>query len=1041
MKNKIISIFLSLAIVISVFSVIDFSSIIAEAADIKNCGDYEYVELTSKTAAITSYLGNDRNVVIPSEIAGLSVVEIYDYCFNGESVKTVYSTNGFTKPDELKKHPNKFYNNRIKTVTIPSTVKTIGTRAFGEMKNLQNVVFSEGIVTIKAFAFANCNNLQQINLPDSLVDFNLNSFEGTSVTEIVLGNNVKRPVLSEYQGSNVRRLICNADKLALDKLSMKVDSSLEEIVCNGSFLGGNLKGSPIKRVICNSDVPYSTVLVMAASDYVFCSDTESENVIFSVSESDMKKMYISADFEYYLNEKSEAVISRYIGKEKNVTVPKTLDNHTVTTIAPLGFSSLSFIDVSAEGYRYKEGEKWYIVTNNLLSVTLPDTIKTIGDYAFAYNGSLEKVNIPSGVSEIPQECFFGCKKMVNMYLPDSVREIGSSAFEGCEVLESVEMRGVVNVGDKAFYQCNKLVDVIFSDSLKSIGSSALQYCKLTETLDLSSVEQLGKNVFSQNSTIKKVILNDNLQVLESGVFYYCRNLEEINFPSELVSIGSYCFENSGIRNVVLGGKVKEIGEKAFESCRSLAGTIDLSTVEKIGEGAFSWSTGIQKVILCDNLKTLEKDTFKVCAGLKEINFPSALTQIKKSCFGSSGIRTATFGENLREIGIDAFGGCTRLSVVEFSEGLEIIGSDAFLGCKLLTVIELPESIMKIGNFAFEGTGVKILTIPKNLSVIGYAAFQDCKSLETLYFNAINCTVDKYMNNSTDLNLDNLKNSAPFYGCNIKNIYLGAGITSIGGTSDTYGTFENCESLEEIMIPDTVSKIGKASFKNCYSLELAVISDSVTSVADDAFEGCDNLTILCFEDSYIYEYAQNNGIAVSTFLVSPIPNQTYTGKKITPEVTVTFSGDTLHKYIDFGVTFANNINVGEADVTVKGKGDYKNFSNKTRFTIVTKDISSATISAIADQAWTGDAVIPELIVTDSSVILKEGVDYTTSFSDNKKEGTATVVVTGKGNYSGGLSAKFNIVKMTDTENFFSRLGSSIKAFFIRIGAFFANIFGK
>ena len=63
------------------------------------------------------------------------------------------------------------------------------------------------------------------------------------------------------------------------------------------------------------------------------------------------------------------------------------------------------------------------------------------------------------------------------------------------------------------------------------------------------------------------------------------------------------------------------------------------------------------------------------------------------------------------------------------------------------------------------------------------------------------------------------------------------------------------------------------------------------------------------------------------------------------------------------------------------------------------------------------------------------------SDNKKEGTATVVVTGKGNYSGGLSAKFNIVKMTDTENFFSRLGSSIKAFFIRIGAFFANIFGK
>ena len=1039
MKNKIISIFLSLAIVISVFSVIDFSSIIAEAADMKKWSDYEYVELSSKTAAITSYSGNDRNVVIPSEIAGLSVVEIYDYCFNGESVKTVYSTNGFTKPDELKKHPNKFYNNRIKTVTIPSTVKTIGTRAFGEMKNLQNVVFSEGIVTIKAFAFANCNNLQQINLPDSLVDFNLNSFEGTSVTEIVLGNNVKRPVLSEYQGSNVRRLICNADKLALDKLSMKADSSLEEIVCNGSFLGGNLKGSPIKRVICNSNVPYSTVLVMAASDYVFCSDTESENVVFSSSESDMKKIYTSDDFEYYLNEKSEAVVSRYIGKERNVTVPETLDNHTVTTIAPLGFSSLSFIDVSAEGYRYKEGEKWYIVTNNLLSVTLPDTIKTIGDYAFAYNGSLEKVNIPSEVSKIPQECFFGCKKMINMNLPDSVREIGSSAFEGCEVLESVEMRGVVNVGDKAFYQCNKLVDVIFSYSLKSIGSSAFQYCTLTETLDLSSVEKLGGNVFSHNSTIKKVILNDNLQVLESGVFSYCRNLEEINFPSELVSIGNYCFERTGIKSAVFGGKLKEIGKKAFESCWSLAGTIDLSTVETIGEDAFGWCTDIKKVILCDELKILEKETFEMCVGIREINMPPELVEIKDHCFSEVRMSMATFGTKLKKIGASAFLGCTELSEVNFSEGLTHIETDAFYGCKKLSKIELPESIEKIGNFAFASTAVQVLVIPENLSVIGYGAFQKCKNLETLYFNAMNCTVDKYGHIETNLNYGNLEKSSPFYDCNIKNVYLGEGITSIGGNSDTYGAFESCESLEEIMIPDTVSEIGKASFKNCYSLELAIISDSVKTVADDAFEGCENLTILCFEDSYIYEYAQNNGIAVSTFLVAPIPNQTYTGKKITPEVTVTFSGDTLHKYIDFGVTFANNINVGEADVTVKGKGDYKNFSNKTRFTIVTKDISSATISAIADQAWTGNAVIPELIVTDSSVILKEGVDYTTSFSDNKKEGTAKAVITGKGNYSGSLSAKFNIVKMTDTENFFSRIASSIKAFFVRVGAFFKEIF--
>ncbi|MBQ7958049.1 MAG: leucine-rich repeat domain-containing protein [Clostridia bacterium] len=1038
MKKRIISILLSLTIVVSVFSVLDIGIFTAEAVDIKKSGDYEYVKLSSKTAAITSYSGNDRNVIIPSEIAGLSVVEIYDYCFNGESVKTVYSTNGFTKPAELKSHPNKFYNNRIKTVTIPSTVKTIGTHAFGEMKNLQNVVFSEGIITIKDFAFANCNNLQQINLPESLVDFNLNSFEGTSITEIALGNNVTRPVLSEYQGSKVRRLICNADNVALDKLTLRADSSLEEVVCNGSFLGGNLKGSPIKRVICNSDVPYSTVLVMAASDYVYCSDMESENVVFSSSESDMKRKYISGDFEYYLNEKSEAVISRYIGKEKNVTVPENLDNYTVTTIAPLGFSSLSFIDVSAEGYRYKEGEKWYIITNNLVSVNLPDTVKTIGDYAFAYNGSLETVNIPSGVTEIPQECFFGCKKMVNMNLPDSVREIGSSAFEGCKVLESVEIKGVVNVGDKAFYQCNKLVNVAFSDSLKSIGSSALQYCTLTETLDLSSVEKLGENVFSHNSTIKKVILNDNLKVLENGVFSYCRNLEEINFPAELVSIGNYSFENTGIKSAVFGGKLKEIGKRAFEMA-ALDGTVDLSTVEIIGEDAFGWCMDIEKVVLCDNLKILEKETFEMCVKLREINFPSELVEIKDSCFSETRITTAIFGGKLKKIGACAFLGCRELTEVKFQEGLTQIDADAFNVCEKLSRIDLPESIEKIGNFAFASTAVQVLVIPENLSVIGYGAFKNCASLETLYFNAMNCTVDRYGHIETDLNYDNLQASSPFYGCNIKEIYLGAGITSIGGNSDTYGSFESCESLEEIMIPDTVSKIGKASFKNCSSLKIAVISDSVTSVADDAFDGCENLTIVCFKDSYIYDYALNNGIAVSTFLVSPIPNQTYTGKKITPPVTVTFSGETLHKYIDFGVTYENNINVGNADVIVKGKGDYKVFSNKTKFSIVTKNIASTTITPIADQAYTGKEVTPDVIISDSSGILCKDKDYTVSYSKNKKEGTATVTITGIGNYSGNTSVEFEIVKMNDTENFFSRLGSSIKAFFIRVGAFFKGIF--
>ncbi len=1002
MKRKVISVLVSLAIVVSVFSVLDAGIFTVNALDLLKKGDYEYFVDSGNNVTITSYRGHDRKVTIPSEIDGMPVVEIYDYCFNGDSRKVSEID------DSLEKHPNRFFNRIVKRVVIPSTVRTIGENAFGNMDRLEEVVFSEGLTTIEEYAFSGCPKLKEINLPDSLVNFTLLSLDGTPVEELTLGSNVTAPDLTDNQGTSIRRIICNADQVSFEKVSLSRNSALEEIVCNGTFLGGNLKGSSVKRIVCNGSVYYRTVVSMASKKFTFCSDVQGGNIVFSTLDADIKKTYKSDGFKYYLNEKSEAVISGYTGKDRNVTVPETLDSYKVTAIAPLAFSSLNFA-------KLKNNTDGEVTSDKLLSVALPDTVETIGSFAFAYSVSLESVNIPVGVQIIPEECFRSCESIKSMSLPESVREIKDSAFEGCKLLESVQMKGVVNVENKAFYQCYKLENVAYSDKLESIGASAFYFCNLTGDFDLSSVEKIGEKAFGFNEYIKKIVLNDNLTILEDRVFYNCRALEEINFPSKLVSIGDSCFYQSAVSNTSFGKNVEEIGAGAFTFCK-LRGTLDLSAVREIGEHAFSWNTGISRVILCDELTELKYGSFQFCVGLKEINFTSDLVKIDNHCFRGAGLSTVVLGEKLKEIGTGAFLGCTELST-----------------------LKLPESIDKIGNFAFEGTKLQILTIPKNLSVIGYGAFQNCKELETLYFNAKNCTVDRYRNIEGDLDIENLQNSAPFFGCNIKEIILGEGIKSISGDSKLYGTFENCSELEKIIIPDTVYEIGTAAFKNCESLETAVISDSVKTVADDAFDGCDNLTILCFEDSYIHEYALNNGIAVSTFLVAPIPNQTYTGKKITPEVTVTFSGDTLHKYIDFGVTFANNINVGEADVTVKGKGDYKNFSNKTRFTIVTKDISSAVISAIADQAWTGDAVTPELIVTDSAIILCEGADYTVSFADNKNEGTATVVVTGKGNYSGSLSAEFNIVKMTDAENFFSSLGASIKAFFVRVGAFFAGIF--
>lgn len=948
MKNKIISVFLSLTIVISVFSVLDIGTFTAEAIDIKKYGDYEYITILDREVLITSYMGKDRNVIIPSEIDGLPVTEIGNHCFNGSGRKVSY--NG----TESENHPNRFYNKRIKSVTIPSTVKKIDEEAFGKMDNLQNVYFSEGLERIEVYAFAECPKLEKIKLPESLVYFNMNSFQETAIEEIVLGKNVTEPVLREFKGSKIKRIICNAPTVYFKRVELNYDTSLEEVVCNGQFLGGDFIGdNTMKRIVCNGHVNYSEIVFLTYKGFYFNCDSDGNNKAFSKDNQNTNKIYEAENYRYCLNEKSQAVITQYMGNEKEVIIPSELDGHTVTELAPLSFSYLKT--------PYPEER---------LSVTIPDTVEKIGVYAFAYNINLKSVKLSSKLRIIPDECFESCRSLENINFPDSIKEIHFMAFEDCVSLENIKFSSQLHtLGKFSFYNCESITSLTFPESLKEIGPGAFENCENLKSVDMPYIEKIGNDAF-----------------------YECRKLEEINFSQNL----------------------KKIGSGAFLMC-NISGTLDLYAVEEIGSCAFM-HCDIKKVILNDNLKRLESGTFQGCASLTEVNFPSQLEYIGDCCFRSTKITEAIFGDKLKEI-----------------------GALAFDGCKSLEKLELPESIEKIGNFAFKRTSVSVLTIPEKLSVIGYGAFDNCKELETLYFYAKSCTIDEYMNNDTDLSLDNLKNSSPFSGCNIKNIYLGAGITSIGGSSDTYGTFENCESLEEIMIPDTVSEIGKASFKNCYSLELAIISDSVTSVADDAFEGCDNLTILCFEDSYIHDYALNNGIAVSTFLVAPIPNQTYTGKKITPPVTVTFSGEILHKYIDFGVTYENNINVGEADVIVKGRGDYKVFSNKTKFSIVTKNIASTTITPIAEQAYTGKEVTPDVIISDSLGIIRKDKDYTVSYSKNKKEGTATVTVTGIGNYSGSTSVEFEIVKMNDTENFFSRMASSIKEFFVRVGAFFKSLF--
>lgn len=116
---------------------------------------------------------------------------------------------------------------------------------------------------------------------------------------------------------------------------------------------------------------------------------------------------------------------------------------------------------------------------------------------------------------------------------------------------------------------------------------------------------------------------------------------------------------------------------------------------------------------------------------------------------------------------------------------------------------------------------------------------------------------------------------------------------------------------------------------------------------------------------------------------------------------------LVKDKELQINYSNNIDVGTANITVIGIGDYKGTLN-SKFSITEKNINEVNVENILDQKYTGQEIKPEIIITNGSIKLQENKDYTISYNNNVNAGTANVTITGKGNYKGTVVKQFNII---------------------------------
>ena len=650
-----------------------------------------------------------------------------------------------------------------------------------------------------------------------------------------------------------------------------------------------------------------------------------------------------------------------------------------------------------------EGQAFAIIFNSGVldyNITSDTTVEVYSCYGTNYP-YLTSLNIPDKVtyngieyvvSAIADEAFYECDKLTSVTIPNSVTSIGAYAFSSCNNLQYNEYDNALYLGNNTNPYFALIEAKSFNISLCEINNNCkvISACAFYDINGLSSitipssVEGIGYNAFYK---VKNIIysgeatgrpwgaltingvIDDNFIFSDSyktNLTAYVGDDNDVIIPESVTIIGNYAFNNCNhMASVSIPKSATDIGKSAFNGCDNLQfvfidcvadireallcftkdgikyHVLNKDSVEIISNtysDEFAGEIVIQSTITSGNIFTVVsicEDAFNNCINLKSVTIPNTVSYIADNAFsdcqnieslsfntdavgtifsGRNTLKTITIGDSVTNIANDAFFACNNIETITIGKSVTRIGIKAFGYCAFLktltfntnavkayfrdktslTTVNIGDAVTEIAEHAFDGCKELVtITIGFSISNIGRDAFKYCDKIDyNVYDNAY------YIGNNDNpyVVLMKVKNKG-ITSCNINDkcnhIYQNA--------------FENCSDLKDLIIPNSIISIGSNAFSSCSNLTTIYIPNSVISINDNAFTNCRKMTSVNIPDSVI-EIGANafkgcDGLKTATIgnSVTSIGNGAFLGCSNLASVTIGYSvksiGENAFNYCD------------------------------------------------------------------------------------------------------------------------------------------------